>query len=141
MKFTDKAKYWWYLKNSDGLIKAAIVLFVVLVLILLASGCDEKAFANSSKPSEAAPETTKRDVEVVAINSDKVYAIYVSDELWDRTFPNYLTTIPLIRELAKLGEKYEVKQVVEITSKWFDANPTRGFIVFVEKKTLPAEEK
>ena len=142
MKIGDKAKCWWYLKGGEDLTKIAVAVLVILALALLiiaTSGCDSKAVAEPNKDeskaaSEQPPEPVVPDIEVVMINEDKVYAIYISDDHWSGSYHHYKTTSMLIKRLAKFGEQYEIRQIEAITSRWVEANPTRGFIVFVEKK-------
>lgn len=144
MRFRDRAKCWWYLKGGEDLTKIVVVLLVVLalaLLVIMTSGCDAKATAEPgvsteqpAKPTEQPPEPTVPDIEVVMINEDKVYAIYISDDHWSGSYHHYKTTSMLIKRLAKFGEQYEIKQIEAITSRWVEANPTRGFIVFVEKQ-------
>ncbi len=144
MKFNDRVKCWWYLKGGDDLVKIAVVIVTLVILGLLifaTSGCDAKVAAEpgvvDEKPPKAAeqpPTSSVPDIEIVAINEDKVYAIYISDDHWSGSYHHYKTTSLLIKKLAKFGEEYEIKQIEAITSRWVEANPTRGFIVFVEKK-------
>ena len=144
MKFSDKARYWWYLKGGDDLVKVAVALAVIAVLAFMlfaTSGCAAKVAADPGVPDEQSPKLTEdppkptdADIEVVAINEDKVYAIYISDDHWTDSYHHYKTTSLLIKRLAKFGERYEIKQIEAMTSRWVEANPTRGFIVFVEKK-------
>ncbi len=144
MRFGDKVKCWWYLKGGEDLTKIVVALLIVLSLALLViatSGCDTKAIAEPGVADKQPPKTAEQpqtpvvpDIEVVAINEDKVYAIFISDDYWAESFHHYKTTSLLIKRLAKFGEQYEIKQIEAITSRWVEANPTRGFIVFVEKK-------
>lgn len=144
MRFGDKVKYWWYLKGGEGLVKLAVAVVTLAILGLLifaTSGCAVKASAEPGvvggqppKSAEQPPEPAVPDIEIVAINEDKVYAIYISDKFWTGTYQHYRTTTPLIKELAKLGEKYDIKSIEGFSSRWVEADPTRGFIVFVEKK-------
>ncbi len=144
MKFGDKVKYWWYLNGGESLVKMAVAITTLVILGLLifeTSGCAAKAVAEpgvvdekSPKAAEQPPAPSVPDIEIVAINEGKVYAIYISDDHWSGSYHHYKTTSLLIKKLAKFGEEYEIKQIEAITSRWVEANPTRGFIVFVEKK-------
>lgn len=144
VKFSDKVKCWWYLKGGECFVKVAVAIVTLMILGLLifaTSGCDVKATAEPGvadgqppKTAEQPPAPAVPDIEIVAINEDKVYAIYISDDHWSGSYHHYKTTSLLIKKLAKFGERYEIKQIEAITSRWVEANPTRGFIVFVEKK-------